>query len=243
MTTTTSKDPVGLHTLEVIAKADRFNRWMYDQFKHRLKGEILEIGSGIGNISKLVIQEGHFITLSDYNEEYCESLKKNFSQNKNVREIISIDLLHIDFENKYAAYKKKFDSIFLLNVLEHIEDDVMAIKNCSFLLNEEGHLILLAPAYSWLYSSFDKQLGHFRRYSLSSLKELLRKEKFSILSGSYFNLTGMAGWFLFGKILKHKMLSSGEISAFNKIVPIAKFFDKLVGRKVGLSIIVTGIKI
>lgn len=242
MTTITSKDPVGLHTLEVIAKADRFNRWMYDQFKNQLKGEILEIGSGIGNISKLVIGEGHTITLSDYNEEYCDSLQKKFAQDKNVREIIRVDLLHPDFENKYKAYKEKFDSIFLLNVIEHIEDDLMAIKNCNYLLNDEGYLILLAPAYSWLYSSFDKQLGHFRRYSLDSLKELLKKENFSILSGSYFNLTGIAGWLLFGKILKQKMLSSGEMSAFNKIVPIAKFIDKLVGRRTGLSIIVTGIK-
>ena len=242
MTTITSKDPVGLHTLEVIAQADRFNRWMYDQFKHQLKGKILEIGSGIGNISKLVIGEGHSITLSDYNEEYCDSLKKKFSGDKNVQEIISIDLLHPDFENKYAGYKNKFDSIFLLNVIEHIEHDQVAIKNCSYLLNNGGHLILLAPAYSWLYSSFDKQLGHFRRYSLDALKSLLKKENFSILSGSYFNFTGIAGWLLFGKILKQKMLSSGEMSAFNKIVPVAKLIDKLVGRRTGLSIIVTGIK-
>jgi len=242
LNTTATKDPVGLHTLEVIAKADRFNRWMYDQFKHELKGEVLEIGSGIGNISKLVIEEGHSITLSDYNEEYCESLKKDFSQNKNVREIISIDLLHPGFENKYSLYKNKFDSIFLLNVIEHIEDDGLAVKNCKYLLKTNGHLILLAPAYSWLYSSFDKQLGHYRRYSLKSLKGLLKKENFSILTGSYFNFTGIGGWLLFGKILNQKMLSSGEMSAFNKIVPIAKIIDKLLGKKTGLSIIVTGIK-
>jgi len=242
MTTTASKDSIGLHTLEVIAQADHFNRWMYDQFKHQLKGEILEIGSGIGNISKLVIEEGHPITLSDYNEEYCGKLKKKFSQNKNVREIISIDLLHPHFESVYADLKEKFDSIFLLNVIEHIRDDSMAVKNCYYLLKKDGHLILLAPAYSWLYSSFDKQLGHYRRYSLVLLKELLKKEKFDILSGSYFNFTGMGGWLLFGKFLKQKMLSIGEMTAFNKIVPIAKFIDKLVGKKVGLSIIVTGIK-
>jgi SAM-dependent methyltransferase len=242
MTTIKSKDPVGLHTLEVIAKADRFNRWMYDQFKHQLKGEILEIGSGIGNISKLVIEEGRTVTLSDYSEEYCDSLKKKFAQDKKVREIISIDLLHPDFEKKYEGYKKRFDSIFLLNVIEHIEDDLMAIKNCNYLLNDEGHLILLAPAYAWLYSSLDKQLGHFRRYSLDSLRGLLKQENFSILSGAYFNFTGIAGWWLFGKILQQKMLSSGEMSVFNKIVPVAKFIDKLVGRRTGLSIIVTGIK-
>jgi len=63
------KDPIGLYTLEIMAKADSFNRWMYDHFKRQLKGEILEIGSGIGNISKLAIEEGHSITLSDYNED------------------------------------------------------------------------------------------------------------------------------------------------------------------------------
>jgi len=239
---TSAKDLVGLHTLEVIAKADRFNQWMYGQFKHQLKGEILEIGSGIGNISQLVIEEGHTITLSDYNEEYCENLKRKFSQLSNVREVISIDLLDQNFEDKYSIYKEKFDSVFLLNVIEHIEDDEMAVKNCNYLLKSGGHLILLAPAYSWLYCTFDKQLGHFRRYSLKHLKGLLKNEGFSLLSGNYFNFTGIVGWFFFGKIMNKKMLSSGEMFAFNKIVPIAKIIDKLFGRSFGLSLIVSGIK-
>ena len=237
-----TKDPVGLHTLEVIAKADRFNRWMYDQFRGQLKGEILEIGSGIGNISKLVVEEGHSITLSDYNEEYCKELKRKFDGTKKVKEVIRIDLLDPEFEKKYSLYKERFDSIFLLNVIEHIKDDDLAIKNCKYLLKLNGHLILLAPAYSWLYSSFDKQLGHFRRYSLKSLSDLLKKNNFSLLTSSYFNCAGIGGWLLFGKILHQKMLSSSEMSAFNKIVPIAKGIDKLFGKRLGLSAIVTGIK-
>jgi hypothetical protein len=101
---------------------------------------------------------------------------------------------------------------------------------------------LLAPAFSWLYSSFDKQLGHFRRYSLKSLSSLLKKNNFNIVSGSYFNFAGIGGWFLFGKILKQKILSTVEMSAFNKIVPVAKVIDKIFAKKIGLSIIVTGIK-
>ena len=235
-------DPVGLHTLKVIAKADRFNRWMFDQIKDHLKGEILEIGSGIGNISKLVIESDHFITLSDSSEEYWEMLKENFSANKNVRDIVQIDLLHPDFEKKFSPYKEKFDSIFLLNVIEHIEDDELSIKNCRYLLKPGGHLILLAPAYSWLFGTLDKQLGHFRRYTIKSISELLKKSNFAILSGSYFNITGIAGWFLFGKIFRRRMLGKGEMSAFNSIVPFAKLTDKLLGKKAGLSIIITGIK-
>lgn len=239
---TTIKDPVGLHTLEVIAKANHFNKWMYDQFREQLKGEVLEIGSGIGNISRLVIEEGHYITLADYNKEYCDTLEKKFSSTKNVREVLQVDLLDPDFENRFSAYKGKFDSLFLLNVIEHIENDLSAVKNCRHLLKPGGNLIVLAPAWSWLYCRLDKELGHHRRYSLKSMSSLLQKENFSILSGSYFNFAGMAGWFLFGKIFRKKMLGGGEMSAFNSIVPIAKFIDKLLGKNAGLSIIVTGIK-
>lgn len=235
-------DPVGLHTLKVIAKADRFNRWMYDQIKPHLKGEILEIGSGIGNISKLVIESNHFITLSDYSKEYCAVLKENFSSNKNVRNIIQIDLLHPDFEKKFYAYKEKFDCVFLLNVIEHIEDDKLSIKNCRYLLKPGGHLILLAPAYSWLFGTFDKQLGHFRRYTIKTMSDLLQTQNFQISSGSYFNITGIAGWFLFGKIFRRRMLGKGEMTAFNSIVPFAKLTDKILAKKAGLSIILTGIK-
>ena len=240
--TAASKDPVGLHTLEVIAKADRFNRWMFDQFKDQLKGEILEIGSGIGNISQLVIERGHSITLSDYNREYCDLLKTKFNQNKNVKEILNIDLVDTEFHNKYFTYKEKFDTIFLLNVIEHIKDDLLAVNNCRYMLKKEGRLVLLAPAYSWLYSSFDKQLGHHKRYSLRSLEDLLVKNDLHILSGSHFNFTGIAGWFLFGKLLNKKMLGSSEMSAFNKIVPLAKIIDKLLLKKIGLSVIVKGVK-
>lgn len=235
-------DPVGLHTLEVVAKANHFNRWMYEQFRHYLKGEVLEIGSGIGNISKLVIEDGYSITLSDYNNEYCTYLKEIFSEEKKVRGILQIDLLDPDFENRFALFNEKFDSIFLLNVIEHISDDALAVKNCRYLLKPGGLLIVLAPANAWLYCNLDKQLGHYRRYSLSVMKELLIKEKFRILSANYFNAAGITGWFLFGKILQRKMLGSGEMSAFDSIVPLAKLADKLIGKTTGLSIIVTATK-
>jgi SAM-dependent methyltransferase len=239
---TEGKDPVGLHTLEVVAKAGRFNRWMYDQFRHELQGEILEIGSGIGNISRLVIEEGHPLTLSDYNDEYCFYLKKIFEGNKIIQNILRIDLLDSDFEKLFEAYKEKFNTIFLLNVIEHIDDDARAVKNCHYLLKPGGRLIVLAPAYNWLFCSLDKQLGHYKRYTIRSMISLLTKENFNISNGSYFNFIGIAGWFLFGKIIGRKMLGRSEMIAFDSIIPVAKLADKMIGKKAGLSIIVTAIK-
>ena len=237
-----TKDPVGLQTLEAVSNADQFNKWMYDQFRGYLKGEVLEIGSGIGNISTFVISDKFSVTLSDYNEDYCTILRNKFVANPLVKDVLNIDLLADDFEIRYTAYKECFDSIFLLNVIEHINQDKKAVNNCRFLLKQNGHLILLAPAGPWLYTSFDKELGHHRRYTLRSLKALLNNNNFRIISGNHFNAIGIFGWLIYGKILKRKMLDKASMSAFDKIVPFAKFIDKLTLKKIGLSIIVTGVK-
>lgn len=234
-------DPVGLHTLQVISKARKFNKWMYDEFKSFLKGEVLEIGSGIGNISQLAVDDGYNITLSDYNPAYCELLKKKFSAYRNVKAVMEIDLMHPRFEDQYMGLKESFDSIFLLNVLEHLEDDAAALHNCNFLLKRSGHLVVLTPAYQWLYNKLDKELGHYKRYRLKEMQKLLGQESLTLLKGYYFNLTGIPGWILFGKIFKQKSLGS-EMSAFNAIVPLAKLIDKIVLKKAGLSVIVAGIK-
>lgn len=234
-------DPVGIHTLQVISKAGRFNRWMYDEINHFLKGEVLEIGSGIGNISQLAVDDGYNITLSDYNPVYCELLKKKFSARENVKAVLEIDLLHPRFEDHYMKLKESFDSIFLLNVIEHLEEDARALRNCNYLLKPSGHLIVLTPAYQWLYSRLDKELGHFKRYRLKEMQKLLLQESFSLLKGHYFNFTGIPGWLLFGKIFMRKSLGT-EMSAFNAIVPFAKLIDKIIFKKAGLSVIVAGIK-
>jgi hypothetical protein len=74
------------------------------------------------------------------------------------------------------------------------------------------------------------------------MSDLLHTQNFGISSGSYFNIAGIVGWFLFGKIFRRKMLGKGQMNAFNSIVPFAKLTDRLIGNKAGLSIIITGIK-
>ncbi|HRP56399.1 class I SAM-dependent methyltransferase [Agriterribacter sp.] len=236
------KDPLGSKTLETISNASNFNQWMYAEIKPFLKGEILEIGSGIGNISRYVIADGFKITLSDFNPGYYQWLKEKFSDSQYVQNIMQIDLLHPDFQKKYSFLYEKFDSVFLLNVIEHIEDDITAVKNCKFLMKPNGHLVLLAPAYNWLYCRFDRELGHYRRYTLHSMKHILKCNGLHIHSGSYFNSAGITGWLFFGKIMNNKMIGNGEMSVFNRIVPIARILDKLTAKKIGLSVITSSIK-
>jgi len=241
-TTGYSHDPVGANTLEVIARADKFNRWMYETIRPFLKGEILEIGSGIGNISKFAIADKHNITLSDYSPEYKQTLKKNFGHLSNVRDVLSIDLQHPDFFSVYRELQERFDTVFLLNVIEHLQDDTAAVEYCRFLLKPGGHLIVLAPAYQSLYCKFDKELGHFRRYTLKKLGQVIGSQAFELIHKQYFNTIGIFGWFIFGKIMNRKMIGSGEMSVFNSLQPVFKVVDNLTFHKAGLSAIVIGKK-
>ena len=237
-----NQDVIGLQTLQVISAADHLNNWMYQTIRPFLKGNILEIGSGIGNISSFAINDGLTITLSDFDPEYCRLLKSRYAAAPNVKEIISIDLQQQSFRNTYQLYKEKYDTVFLLNVLEHLENDLAAISNCRYLLKEGGTLIILVPAYRFLFCRLDKELGHYRRYTVKTLRLLFRKQGFKMLHKQYFNFFGLFGWFLFGKCLGRKTIGPGEMSAYNSLVPVFKLADSLVLKQAGLSAIIAGQK-
>jgi 2-polyprenyl-3-methyl-5-hydroxy-6-metoxy-1,4-benzoquinol methylase len=231
-----SIDMYGYQALERMAEAPRFNHWMYETIGPFLNGKILEIGSGIGNLSAYFIKDGKNISLSDYDENYVNFLKKRYHE-KSDSEIFHLDLSTKNFTKKYYHLVDTYDAVFLLNVLEHIEDDKAAIINCAYLLKPGGILLVLVPAYSILFSKMDKLLGHYRRYTLCSLKQtldtsiLLKVEK-----GFYFNLLGICGW-SWNKIFCQAEISKSKISLFNNLVPFAKLVDNLFFRSIGLSVI------
>ena len=232
----------GHNTLDVIGKADKFNLWMYSAIKPFCSGSILEIGSGIGNISKYFLSDGANIFLSDIDEKYCDLLKNQFSAFPNLKGITKIDLASDHFDKDYPHLFNKFDTVFALNVLEHIQDDRSALKNASKFLKKGGRLIILVPASQSLYCRFDKELGHYRRYTRHTLRKAIKESGFSIKNLFNFNLVGIAGWFIFGKLSKRKQIEQTEMRIFNGLVPFFKFFDFITFRKIGLSLIIIATK-
>ncbi|MEM7372660.1 MAG: class I SAM-dependent methyltransferase [Bacteroidota bacterium] len=234
-------DQEGLETLETIAAADNFNRWMYETVSNCLKpGTILEVGSGIGNISRYFLENQQALTLSDIRENYCGYLQENFSQYDSLQDIVKLDLVHPEFEQEYQEYLGTFDNLYALNVIEHIEDDVLALANCKKLLKPDGRIVILIPAYQWLYNKFDENLYHFRRYTRKTMSEVFRKNEFNILQAFHFNLIGIAGWFVSGSLLKKEIIPSGQMKLYNTLVPVFRLIDKLSFRQMGLSVIVVG---
>lgn len=234
------QDPDGEKTLQVISKAGKFNRWMFETIKPFCHGRVLEIGSGIGNISAFFLEQGFPMTLSDIRTHYFEKLKNKFSAYGNLENAVRIDLVDPSFHEKFLDLKRSFDTVFALNVVEHIEDDATAIRNCRFMLKARGTIVILVPAYQGLYNRFDKNLGHYRRYTKRSLEDLISNNGFEIIHRQYFNLAGILGWYVSGNILKKETIPEGQMGLYNMLVPLFKIIDKIVFNGAGLSVIVVG---
>jgi len=230
-------DPEGLHTLEAISSADRFNRWMYDQVRPHLKGKILEVGSGIGNISSFFLQESADITLSDVRSTYCEALRNRFSGT----DVLHMDLVDPAFREIFAAREASFDTAFALNVIEHIEDDVTALANMRFLLRPGGQVLILVPAGMLLYNQLDRGLGHYRRYSSKLLTQRLQQAGFTVNRVWNFNALGIPAWMAGGLFNRQQEIGRGQMNVYDHLVPIARYLDVLTLRRLGLSLIACGI--
>ena len=234
-------DLEGLKTLEAMAAAPRLNHWMYDTIEKNMTGKVLEIGSGIGNISACFLEDGRALYLTDIRDNYLAYLKNQFQGNSKVSGIHKLDLVHPDFDTIYADLLGSLDALFALNVVEHIEDDLQAIANCKKLLKKGGRLLILVPAYQALYNGFDVGLEHYRRYNKKTLSALFEKNNIKITRSQYFNFIGIFGWFVSGSILKKETIPKGQMKVYNMLVPVFRIIDRMVLNRMGLSVIVEGV--
>ncbi len=223
-------------TLEIIGRASQFNRWMFCAVSPYLRGRILEIGSGIGNISTLLQAKGFQITLSDVRPDYVEALQQKFKGD--VEEVIECDIADVQLDQRFQAAYMKYDCVLAVNVIEHIERDDQVFCNMAKLLSPGGQCIILVPAFPWLYCQLDAALNHKRRYNTSRLEWLARQSGMWVRESFYFNAAGMFAWLFIGKLAGQKSITARQMYWYDTLVPLFSWIDRLVGRKIGLSLVV-----
>ncbi len=204
-------------TLQKMKKLHRYNRWIFSKFQPFLGRRILEIGSGTGNITKFLLDRD-FILATDVEPKYLTHLRNTFEKYKKFK------IEHLDISGAETEHYRSFhiDSVICLNVLEHVEQDEIALRRIFSLLEPGGRLLLLVPSHPSIYGSIDKHLGHHRRYGRRELENKLEAVGFKILLMKYFNRTGTLGWFLNSKVLRRKSLPSFQMRIYNLLVPLLK---------------------
>jgi len=229
-------DYVGHENLELISRSHRFIEWMYGETKPVLHGDVLEVGSGIGTFSEKIIRDlpSSNVTLTDASLTYVRALEERFSNDNNIF-TYKLDLnCKRDYER--IGYEK-FDSILAINVLEHIKNDEFALEELYKMLKSEGSLVVLVPCHKFLYNVIDTSIGHFRRYTKRDLESKARKAQFTIDRMFYFNMLGIVGWYINGNLGGNPKINSGAYKIFDKIVPLIRYSEKIIGKKMGLSLI------
>ena len=150
---------------------------------------------------------------------------------------IDKNAFYFNIVNPNLSIKGRFDTIIAINVLEHIYDDIGALRNIHNLLPDNGTFIILVPAHMILFGSYDKAVGHYRRYSKNNLVKKLKGSGFYIKKIKYYNKLSAFGWFINARLFKRKRFPRFQLTIMKLLVPFLDFFDKLVPFDFGISIV------
>jgi len=224
-------------TLSILEEAPAYNQWIFDKVKPWLGKGILEVGCGIGNLTGLLVQAGKVVA-SDMNPQYLQRVGEKFGSHSNLNGVLLWDIQ----QDLPIELPLSIDTILCSNVLEHVEDDDAVLSRFYRLLPRGGRLVLLVPALRILYNTFDRELGHFRRYTKRELIEKLERSHFNICSLKYFNFFGIFGWFVNGTLLRRSLLPAGQVRRFNQFVPLMVQMERWVPTLIGQSLIAIGEK-
>lgn len=227
---------VGAATLESLARAPAISAWVYDQFRDAVRGDVLEIGSGLGNLSRLIIEDAGRLVLTDVEPRYLEALDRRWGKDPRA-EIVAWNLADAP-PHALTAGGRRFDTIVAINVIEHLHDDRAAIRALTALLRPGGHLLVYVPACPWAFGTLDVALGHHRRYTQAMLRELLHDAGLETATPRYINRLGLLGWLASARLWKATALPPRAVALFNRVVGLARALDVLAGPlPVGLGLV------
>jgi hypothetical protein len=219
--------------LDVFGGAHNWKSYWVEKIRPYIGKDVLEVGAGIGATTmalKNVPHDSWFCVEPD--PVLCEKIiqKKStgeIASNVKIQTCTALDLVG----------KKKFDTILYIDVLEHIENDREELKIGLSLLNDGGVIIILSPAHNYLYSPFDKKIGHYRRYNKKELTEIVPLDML-IKQMQYMDSVGFFASLANKLILKQSDPTKAQVEVWDKaMVPLSKIIDPIIFNLAGKSVL------
>ncbi len=216
--------------------AQNYHSWIYELIANYLGTKIAEIGSGVGNFTEFLLRNDEAMIDAF---EPCYSMHSRNIHSDNHR----VTCINENFENVSSSRTNFYDSVVFINVLEHIEDDLQAIQKSYEIINKNGHIVIFVPALQFLYSDFDRSIGHFKRYYKSELKKLVLQSGFKVIECKYFDSVGIIPWFIFMKVMRFSLNHKNALCYDKLIVPWLKRIEKISAPPIGKNLLLIASKL
>jgi len=215
--------------LKYFDKSKNFRNYQLQLIKKFIKGVVAEVGPGNGTNLSYYIKYPKKIDLYEPTKKFCLSLNKIFKKNKKI----------FIFNKKFFTKKNKYNSILYLDVLEHIKEDKKEILKAFKSLKKNGYLIINVPAYSHLFSQFDRDVGHYKRYEKKNIKKIFEDIKFDKIYLKYYDSIGYI-LSLISNIFSsdYKKNFDLKVKVWDFLIPLSKIIDLLICNLFGKSLLI-----
>lgn len=228
------------YQLESLAQMNNYYSWILDEFTPFIGQRVLEIGAGNGNFSRLLLTREtiEHLWLVEPDADLSTSLENRFAGKQ------SITVVKLSAEELTHAYLESLslDTIIMVNVLEHIENDLDLLRMCEKALLPGGKLLTFSPAFPMLYSNYDRLVGHFRRYRKNDISSKFIEAGFKINCLKYFNILGFISWLILVRLLKSNTFGEVKLRIYEKIIVLLQIVEQRINPPFGQSIISIGEK-
>jgi 2-polyprenyl-3-methyl-5-hydroxy-6-metoxy-1,4-benzoquinol methylase len=219
--------------LATLEAADNYADWIYELIRPHLGADVLEIGAGHGELTERLRRNAH-VTATDLSKRCVDELGARFEGCDDV------DVLQADVA-ALGTGGRTFDSVVLINVLEHIDDDAEALADLRALLKPGGRLCVFVPAFEGLYSDFDRRIGHRRRYRRAQLATAFDSAGLRVVDARYVNTVGALAWWMFARQLGQVPTQRWSVKVYDRLaVPMIRHFEADRAPRFGQSLLGIG---
>jgi SAM-dependent methyltransferase len=180
--------------LESLESVVNYHSWLTSLAAPFLGDDPVELGSGLGEYARRWLAMGApRVTATELDPSRVAYLTRRFADEPRVQ-VKRMDVL--------APDPGTHSCLVAFNVVEHIEDDVAALRGAHTLLCPGGYVVVLVPAFNFAMGAFDRKVGHFRRYTVKSLRAAYESAGLTVDDVRYVNMPGLLSWFVGVRLLR-----------------------------------------
>ncbi len=225
--------------LEVIEEARLYGEHVFGLFRPYIGRRVLEVGAGIGTMSRKLLTVADVVVGIEPNQSCLARLHAAMDGEPR----FTLHACHLEECDLPDLQRQQLDTVYCVNVLEHILDDVAALKMFRDVIVPGGHVLIYVPAIQAAYGPLDAELGHHRRYSKRTLSAAFAAAGLELMRLKYANPIGLIGWMYNSHVTKARHHSVDQVRLFERFVaPWALPLERMIPPPIGSSLVAVGRK-